>query len=126
MTKSFYGFLALLGAGDLVAQTQAEMRINTASVKNTVSENLHGIFFEEISHGGEGGLYGELIQNRGFEEIRLPPGSVREGDFINPNPNKLPHYNLRGKASDFKLRLPKRSDWPFWSLQNQQQSPVGL
>jgi len=29
-----------------------------------VSADLHGIFFEEISHGGEGGLYAELIQNQ--------------------------------------------------------------
>ena len=37
-----------------------------------VSPNLYGIFFEEINHAGDGGLYAELVQNRGFEEHVLP------------------------------------------------------
>jgi alpha-L-arabinofuranosidase len=33
-----------------------------------VSPNLYGIFFEEINWAGDGGLYAELIRNRGFTE----------------------------------------------------------
>ena len=55
------------------AQQQATISINAAKLGARVEPTLHGIFFEEISHGGEGGLYAELIQNRGFEESRLPP-----------------------------------------------------
>jgi alpha-L-arabinofuranosidase len=29
---------------------------------------LYGVFFEEINHAGDGGLYAELIRNRAFEE----------------------------------------------------------
>ena len=29
--------------------------------------DLFGIFFEDINHAADGGLYGELIQNRAFE-----------------------------------------------------------
>lgn len=32
-----------------------------------ISDKLIGIFFEDISWGADGGLYGELIQNRDFE-----------------------------------------------------------
>lgn len=32
-----------------------------------VSRHLFGIFFEDINYGADGGLYGELIQNRDFE-----------------------------------------------------------
>ncbi|MDR1493943.1 MAG: hypothetical protein LBT05_14675 [Planctomycetaceae bacterium] len=32
-----------------------------------VSPSLYGIFFEEINHAGDGGLYPELIRNRSFE-----------------------------------------------------------
>ncbi|PKA48141.1 Alpha-L-arabinofuranosidase 1 [Apostasia shenzhenica] len=32
-----------------------------------MSENLFGIFFEEINHAGAGGLWAELVSNRGFE-----------------------------------------------------------
>jgi alpha-L-arabinofuranosidase len=37
-----------------------------------ISPVLHGIFFEEINHAGEGGLYSELLRNRAIEE---PPGA---------------------------------------------------
>src|SRR5712691_3263255 len=33
-----------------------------------VSPNLYGVFFEEINHAGEGGLYAEMVRNRDFEE----------------------------------------------------------
>ena len=33
-----------------------------------ISPNLFGVFFEEINHAGDGGLYAELVRNRSFEE----------------------------------------------------------
>ncbi len=100
----------------LHAQEKVSLQVFTNKVKNTVSPNLHGIFFEEISHGGEGGLYAELIQNRGFEESRIPPGSVLEGDMLNPNPQKKPHYNLNGRSSNFRLPWPVKTAMPYWSI----------
>jgi alpha-L-arabinofuranosidase len=35
--------------------------------RKEISDELIGIFFEDISYGADGGLYGELIQNRDFE-----------------------------------------------------------
>ncbi|KAI5317020.1 hypothetical protein L3X38_036727 [Prunus dulcis] len=32
-----------------------------------ISETMFGIFFEEINHAGAGGLWAELVSNRGFE-----------------------------------------------------------
>jgi alpha-L-arabinofuranosidase len=96
------------------AQQQAVFRINENKVKNSVSPDLHGIFFEEISHGGEGGLYGELIQNRGFEESRIPPGTIVENGQIVPK--RTPHYNMRGKATDWTMPWPYKSDYPYWRL----------
>jgi len=34
-----------------------------------LSPTLYGIFFEEINHAGDGGLYTELIRNRTFKEL---------------------------------------------------------
>src|SRR5438270_11169692 len=34
-----------------------------------VSPTLYGVFFEEINHAGEGGLYAELVRNRSFQEM---------------------------------------------------------
>jgi len=55
-------------------QTAATIRINLAEQKAPVPPTLYGIFMEEISHGFDGGIYAELIQNRSFEEGVLPPG----------------------------------------------------
>lgn len=33
--------------------------------------NLFGIFFEDLNHAADGGLYGELVQNRSFEFDRV-------------------------------------------------------
>lgn len=35
---------------------------------DVISETLYGIFFEEINHAGDGGLYAELVANRSFEK----------------------------------------------------------
>lgn len=36
--------------------------------RNPISATQYGVFFEEINHAGDGGLYAELIRNRSFEE----------------------------------------------------------
>jgi alpha-N-arabinofuranosidase len=114
LTFLFIFFSASIG---VIAQQRAVFKVQSDQVKNTVSPNLHGIFFEEISHGGEGGLYAELIQNRGFEESRIPPGSVVENGQLNPNPNNKPHYNLNGRASNFRLPWTNKTEFPFWKLE---------
>lgn len=35
--------------------------------RKEISNKLIGVFFEDISYGADGGLYGELVQNRDFE-----------------------------------------------------------
>ncbi len=32
-----------------------------------INRNMWGIFFEDINFGADGGLYAELVKNRGFE-----------------------------------------------------------
>lgn len=97
-----------------LAQLSASVTINTAKESNKVSQVLHGIFFEEISHAGEGGLYGELIQNRGFEENRIPAGTVLKDGFLVPYPEK-PHFMLEPGKTDWKLEWHLKTDWPAWS-----------
>ncbi|KZV75107.1 glycoside hydrolase family 51 protein [Peniophora sp. CONT] len=45
----------------------------TVTVQGTAShaipETLWGLMFEDISHSGDGGLYGELLQNRAFQKV---------------------------------------------------------
>lgn len=49
------------------AQT-ATISINASpGAGKKISETMFGIFFEEINHAGAGGLWAELVSNRGFE-----------------------------------------------------------
>lgn len=44
-----------------------------AGRRGTAIGDLHyGIFYEEINHAGDGGLYAELIRNRSFEDAATP------------------------------------------------------
>lgn len=45
---------------------KATIRINPQDSKK-ISNMLTGVFFEDINYAADGGLYGELIQNRDFE-----------------------------------------------------------
>lgn len=87
--------------------------VDAAQVGPAIPSNLYGIFFEEISHAGEGGLYAELIQNRGFEDSRLPPMCKLENGFLVPP--RTPHFDT-GKPSDFRLRWNVTSETPAWTL----------
>jgi alpha-L-arabinofuranosidase len=39
----------------------------------SISPTLYGLMFEEINHSGDGGIYGELIQNRIFQDNPTTP-----------------------------------------------------
>ena len=38
-----------------------------AMKKGDILGDLFGIFFEDLNHAADGGLYAELVQNRSFE-----------------------------------------------------------
>jgi len=65
--------LALAAWTTITVQAQsgaAQARV-TVDVNNpglAVPPTLHGLFFEDINYGADGGLYAELVQNRSFED----------------------------------------------------------
>ena len=50
------------------------MNINSAQRGPLTSPYQWGLFFEEINHAGDGGLYAELVRNRSFEESQYDNG----------------------------------------------------
>ena len=63
------GLLALvLTALALPAAAQVTMNIDAKKRGPLTSPYQYGLFFEEINHAGDGGLYAELIRNRSFED----------------------------------------------------------
>lgn len=94
-------------------QSAGSITIDASRRGHDIPANLYGIFFEEISHAGDGGLYAELIRNRGFEDSRLPPTCKLENGFVVPP--RTPHFDT-GEPSEWRLRWDVRSDTPAWSL----------
>ncbi len=68
--KRFYLFNLLALLAMCAAQMHAQVGLNISpSLRGSAITPLHyGIFFEEINHAGDGGLYAELIRNRSFED----------------------------------------------------------
>jgi alpha-N-arabinofuranosidase len=50
----------------------ARVKIDIQNKIFPVSPSLYGLFFEEINRAGDGGIYGELIRNRSFEDTVIP------------------------------------------------------
>jgi len=100
------GFLTC--AGLLVSGAEsAIIDISGAKSGPPINPRMYGIFLEEINHGVDGGLYGELVRNRAFEDSRPPEGySLQNGVWRNPS----------GFDSGFSRYGYTTNGVPFWSL----------
>ena len=65
----------------------SKLNIRTQEKRFPVAPDLYGLFFEDISHAGDGGLYPEMLRNRSFEDSLLPEGCITEDGgktFVSP------------------------------------------
>jgi len=68
------------------AGSNIEIQANLGD-SHAVSDLLYGLFFEEINHAGEGGLYAEMIQDRSFDALAITSnllGSSADSMEISP------------------------------------------
>src|ERR1041385_35816 len=63
----FAPLLVLLSSFSLSA-APASITVDVSHPGHVISPTLYGIFFEDINCSADGGLYGELIRNRNFED----------------------------------------------------------
>lgn len=52
------------------------IHIDLNQVIATPNPRMWGVFYEEINHAGDGGLYAEMIRNRSFADANLPEGTL--------------------------------------------------
>ncbi|MDS0526031.1 alpha-arabinofuranosidase [Clostridium sp. SHJSY1] len=62
ITSGYYA-----SAKDTLTNDEYTLNVNTDKKLFNESDMLTGLFFEDINHGADGGLYGELVENRSFE-----------------------------------------------------------
>ncbi|GAA2038738.1 hypothetical protein GCM10009819_24560 [Agromyces tropicus] len=51
------------------------IEIDTAAERTDMSDDLYGVFYEDINYAADGGLYAELVRNRSFEFSTADNGS---------------------------------------------------
>ena len=78
----------LLGTGTIT--------VDLAAPGAAIPPTLYGIFFEEINHAGDGGLYAELVRNRGLRGRQSPAGLRPRGQLHRP----AAHAALRHRQTE--------------------------
>jgi alpha-N-arabinofuranosidase len=101
--------------GTLVSTALADtLRVDVSQPTAAVEPSLYGIFFEEINHAGDGGLYAEMIQNRSFEEILPVEGCVMTNEVcFGPTEANYRTGSPKKWQTPWKFTTP----WPSWSLE---------
>jgi len=64
------------------AQQKVSLSIDPATVVNRVDEKVYGHFLEHIYHSCNGGLWGDLVWNRSFEQNAFGQWAVRDGQIV--------------------------------------------
>ena len=121
--------LVLIGACCLqsamcLAQT-AEVKVDLTQTGKKVNPRQFGIFFEEINHAGEGGLYYDLIRNGSFTEAptldawsAVHPGSAKVNLFFETeNPlNAIKPRSLRVEINTANSERAGLSNEGYWGI----------
>lgn len=107
--------LFLLGSG-CHERSVDRIGIDGKSVGDEVPASLYGVFFEEISHSGDGGIYAEMIQNRGFEEGVLPSGTELKDGYACAS---LLHCYSNDSINGFKVKWDEGKSMNAWELVSQ-------
>ncbi len=94
----------LVCGGWLYADTAA-IRIDLGTPGPEINPRMYGIFLEEINTAVDGGLYAELIRNRGFEDAKAPEGFTNRNDRWD---------NGRGYVIPYHFEVDK--SLPYWTL----------
>jgi len=74
----------------------AQITVNPTESKE-ISDMLIGVFFEDLNYAADGGLYAELIQNRGFEY------NPHEKDGRDPSWNSKKAWTYTGEKDQFVI-----------------------
>lgn len=107
MKKQILSFALATGMFS-TASAQISIPIDATQKGTPMSQMLYGIFYEDINHAADGGIYAELIRNRSFEDA---PG---EAQFWSPVGDKvsleISTENLLNKAQNQCLHVRTTGD----------------
>jgi alpha-N-arabinofuranosidase len=73
--------ILLAASGSRAEQQPIRLSIDPGTVVNRIDEKVYGHFLEHIYHSCNGGLWGELIWNRSFEQNQLGQWTIRDHEI---------------------------------------------
>lgn len=110
-----YAIAAAMISLSVSAVAESRIDINLKKTGDKVPATLYGVFFEEISGAGDGGLYAEMVRNRGFEEGTLPTGCTLDADGFAAAPTARCYSN--DSINNFKVRWGADRGMTAWRTQ---------
>ncbi|MCV9387365.1 alpha-L-arabinofuranosidase C-terminal domain-containing protein [Reichenbachiella ulvae] len=99
------------------------INIDLAQEGNEISEDLWGIFYEEINRSGDGGLYPEMIYNRAFEEKNIPH-TLTYQDGVIKAPSKVDYESGRVKNWQTEFDVENKTDG--WKLESNSEADASM
>lgn len=95
------------------AADTATLTVDAGKPGPKISPTLFGIFFEEINHAGDGGLYAEMVRNRSFEDRATPDGwSLVKAEGAEANMALDTEKPLNGhNPRSLRLEIAKTDSW---------------
>ncbi|UCD52846.1 MAG: DUF1080 domain-containing protein [Phycisphaerales bacterium] len=102
--------LTVLAPAQEKTPIEVSYTINPARVLNRIDEKVYGHFYEHIYHSANGGLWGELVWNRSFEENSGGRWSIENGAVIQAGmgtDQRLMFGNPSWKDYEFTLEAQK-------------------
>jgi len=106
MIKNMLISTAIACALSMPNAAQVMMDIDFNNRGHNLNPYQYGIFYEEINHAGEGGLYAEMVQDRSFEgreedhKAWMPVGNADTAIVNAPLLNKAQKHCMRIKVKD--------------------------
>ena len=112
-----YLLIFVMSFTSLIANAQeSKIYVDMGTRGHDVSASMYGMFFEEINHAGDGGLYAEMLQNRGFEEQAYPSGTKYSNGRVTA-PHAQNYYG--GWYADFSIDWNlEAKKWTGWTVTN--------
>lgn len=105
---------------------EANITVDVANTKAEISPTMYGIFFEDINRSADGGMYAELIFNRGFEEMNLPSGCRYDAETKRVYAPYKPVYSSPEQLRSWSIPWNIDDTHPGWTVETDQDAVYNL
>lgn len=119
------GALAVVSV-DAQVIPKAKIEVDVARELAEISPDMYGVFFEDINRSADGGIYAELIFNRGFEEKNLPSSCTYNPETKRVHTPYKPVYSSPEHNRSWSVEWNIEDKHPGWTIEAPEGTEYGL